>query len=242
MKKKILLIILIFLSLFYISYLKINVKDNKYIILNNKNIWQIKNDKILKVNSNIINTLNYKKSKLYINNEIIKGYMKLDSNELYFYDQSFYKRSFLSNSIITINKEENYKLFLSEMNLSESDKTIINNYFKEKSENFDIDQLFLKKITINENHKIYSVSTLEESEENYTYIFAYYNNEFIDIYNNFTNNRSSNIHFAIDINNDDNYDLVLFSDIPGSAGNECFSLYIFDGSQYKAIINCEEGD
>ena len=46
----------------------------------------------------------------------------------------------------------------------------------------------------------------------------------------------------MDINNDNNYDIVLYSDIPNSDSKECYSLYLYNNGDYNKTIDCEKGE
>lgn len=241
MKKKIFLIILVFLSFFYLTYIKINEKKLSYFILNYNNIWVLKNGKVEKINSKKIENLNYKKSNLYVKNKIINGHMHLDYTTLNFYDLNNYKRSFLSDSMITINTKKNYDVLYIDTIISESDKEIIKKYLKEKNEEYDEENLFFTKIFISDDNIFYNVRTIEDLDY-YSYIFLFKDNNYTDLYYASNKNRISYLNFAFDIDNDNDFDLVLISDYLGSAGNECYSLYLNENNDYKPVINCEEGD
>lgn len=242
MKKKIFLIMLIFLSFFYLSYIKLNEKKMGYIILNYDNIWVLKNNKIGKTNIKKIENLNYKKSNLYIENEIVRGHMHLDYTTLNFYDLNNYKRSFLSDSMITVNIKKNYSVLYTDNNINESDKLIIKKYLKEKNEEYDEESLFLKKILVSDDSIFYNVMTNTQANRRFSYIFLFKNKEYKSLYSSFDKNRMSYLNFAFDIDNDNDVDLILISTVYGSAENKCYSLYLNEDNDYKPVINCEEGD
>ena len=99
-----------------------------------------------------------------------------------------------------------------------------------------------------ENEILYSISPLESNIDDDSYSVVFINSNGVNnvIYNKSRNDnkdyRLSSLNRVIDMNNDGNLEIILLSDIAGSAGNECYSLYQFNSikQKYESIIDCED--
>ena len=251
--KKIIYIILVILLFFNIILFINNFVDNdsSYIIL--------KSDSIIKINKNNISMyrknykkLNYSSAKLYKNDEVIDGYIKVDDSAALGYTTvNFYKRSLetedTNNSIIVVGdmKLKNYTDLISK-SITKEDSKIISNYVKENSIG-KINDLTQASVTNLNNRKIYTVRNynFNEKDNNFSVIFLKENENYQLIYKSIGEKvlkRSSKLSKIIDLNNDNNADLILESAPFGTDVDFCYSVYVFDKSsnKYKPVINCEE--
>ncbi len=239
MKKIILYLVLIVMMISNIILIINNTinKSKTYIILDNKNIWALENNKINKVSKNNIKILNYAKSKLY-NKETIDGYFSYDKG-FKFYNLN-YEEQRINNSLIVIgNIEINNYTYLLNTDINDNDIKIINKYFQNNNRKFD------KSKVLSNNKIIYSIQSLsaEETGENgYSVIALSNGNNITPIYEKYSiTSRASSLNKVIDINNDGKEDLILLSDVKNTSGKECYSLYLYDikTDSYVPTINCE---
>ncbi len=247
MKKRFLFIILIligiFLNIFFIIR-NINIDNSSYMILDDKNIWKIDNYSVKKVSKSIIKKINNSSAKLYSNQDI-NGIVST-SNIIKFYNSSFQEEK-TTNSIIVVGDATIVnKTYLINTEMNNSDIQIINRYINLKSLDFNISELVIKKISLNNKNTLYSIQSLSAErigKNGFSSIILYSNDSITSIYENFSSDyRVSTLDKVVDINNDGNEDLILLSDVHNSSGYECYSLYQFNSNsnKYEPIINCEE--
>ena len=244
MKKKILytiLICFIIFNLFIFIYNYIN-HNNTYIILNKSSIWKINNNKVTKVNKKEFNKLNYSNAKLYRSDKTdVDGYI---DNKFNFFknDMGQIQDTYYDLYVVGDAPLKNYTyLLLEENEITDNDKQIVSNFIK--TNNFQISDYEIKKMNLSNDITIYSVYKLNKSNplDTKSYIFYYQDNIPNIIYeSNDKMSRKSYINKIVDINNDGYLDLILLSDIYNSAGNECYSLYMYEDNTFKPVINCEE--
>ncbi len=241
-RRNYLLIILIIFILIISFLINFNFENKKYIIFNKNNIWQINDNKITKIDSKNINKLNFLESKLYSKGFIDSGYFYYNK-DIIFYENSYYKRKMFDDSFITVNINKDLKVKLKNNILLNEDNNIVLDYLKERNINVDLEEIFVEKINISSKKTFYSVKSLENCSEQFSFVFINDNNSYKTIYyNDNITNRSSVLHLLMDINNDNNYDIVLYSDIPNSDSKECYSLYLYNNGDYNKTIDCEKGE
>lgn len=246
MKKNILyflLIVLIFINLYLIISNFVFSRKNSYLIFDSNNVLKIDNNSIKKVNKKIIKRLNY--SEIYIcQQECEKGYF---NDGIYFevYNNNLEKINLTSESFIKTGKKEIKNFYENSINnINSYDENLISKVLDENNLNYKITDLFITKIKIDSDINAYSLEpylTDEPSNNNFSLVFISNKTEYEIIYMKKNSSRLSSLNKVIDINNDDLIEIILLSDMPGSAGNECYSLYQYNKSnnKYKPVINCE---
>ena len=237
------LIILIILNIFIVVWNYIYYKNSSFLILDENNIWKI-DGSVKKVSKSKMKLLNYSDAKLY-NDKIVDGYL-INDDYFKFYDKSISSNDDMYNSFIVVG-DTNIKNYSSRINseLDEDDKEIITNFLDEYSIDYDEEKTITQKASINEKtiYYIVSLSTDGTDENGYSVIFIRNNNDTNLIYKTTSSDnkmRISSLNRLIDIDNDGTIEVILLSDIPGSEGNECYSLYKYDNNSYKPVISCEE--
>lgn len=244
--KKLLKFILISLIIINISLLIYNFlyyKNSSFIVFDSNNIWKIDN-KTKAVSKSKIKRLNYSNAKLYTG-DVVQGYFESNGN-FNFYDKSISSKYNLSKSLIVIGDStiKNYTNKFSEK-ITKKDENLISEFLNNYSLKYKKNS-YITKAEIN-NNVFYSVisSMGVDSSDGYAVIFVSDGSESKLIYKMTSQERklkSSSLSRIADIDNDDIPEVILLSDIPGSAGNECYSLYKYDlkSNDYKPVINCEE--
>lgn len=245
MKKKIIYIIIILLICLNITVFIMNIvsKNNTYIILDSNNIWKINNNKVKKVSKSNIKKLSYSKAKIYKDTSE-DGYFG-SINNFKFYNSTLQPEDLISNGFIVIGDKKitNYSVNL-KREITEEDVNIIGKFLKENNIDYDADASLSKVIDLPDETKIYSVESLSDggpSENGYSIIFLYKDKLSTTIYMKTGElKRISSLNRVLDINSDGIPEIILLSDTPGNAGEECYSLYKMESDVYKPIINCEE--
>lgn len=249
MKKRLsiaILIILIILNIIFFIYDSFIQNKFSYIILDKNNVWRVNNDDVKYIDKKKIKRISFDKIRIY-GDEEFSGYYDTKNNIIY--NDSLESIPFSEKLILTkgdINIK-NYSFNINS-NITEQDELIVLDVLKREEKNESINELFISKIAIG-TKVIYSVVPYEPSSfENkgaYSIIFVYENNESKIIYNKTTSqtkdNRLSSLNRVVDLDNDSIVEIILISDIPGSSGNECYSLYKYnnDTDNYESIIDCE---
>lgn len=246
MKKSLLyclMIVSIFVSLYFVVFNFYSLKNYSYMIFDKNNIWRIKDNKIEKISSKNLRKINF--SELDIcNQKCEKGYI---NNKEYFevYNDNLEKINLSSEYLIKKGRIEIKNYYEKKYNdIGENDKILILKVLKENNLDYKIDNLFITKISIDNNRSAYSLEpylTDESSENSFSLVFISDKFEYEIIYMKKNASRLSSLNKVIDINNDNLLEVILLSDVPGSAGNECYSLYQYNklNSKYVPIIDCE---
>lgn len=240
----IILTILILINI-YFFVASIIEKDYSYIIFDQKNIWQYDEKTIKKVNQKKLKKLSYEKVKIYDDTTKF-GYYDNDNNILY--DENYEKEIFSFNSFLVSGSLEinDYSLNLS-TDVTNSDKEIIQKVLLQNGKNEKIENLSILKL-IYESRTFYSVTLDSQNLSNdgnqiFSMIFEVNNDEVNLIYNKYKGAglRLSYLSKVIDIDNDNELEIILLSDIDGSGGNECYSLYKYNKNsmEYEPVIDCE---
>lgn len=245
MKQKIIYVSLSLLIVLNIVAFAMNIisKKNTYIILDSNNIWKITNDNVKKVQKNTIKKLSYSNAKIYTDNAE-NGYFG-SVNNFKFYNDTLESKSLISNSFIVIGNQKitNYTSNL-RTQINEEDVNIIGKYLKKNNIDYDLDRSLSRAIDLPDETTVYSVESLSDggpSENGYSIIFIYKNKEANTIYLKTGElSRASALNRVLDLNSDGIPEIVLLSDTPGNAGDECYSLYKMVSDEYKPVINCEE--
>lgn len=237
----IILLIIINIGIIWLDYY--SSKNYSYIILNKNNIWKVDNNKINKINNKNVKKLNYSKIKIYDDSET-NGYIN-NSNYFEIYNDSYEKLN-VSPTTFIVKGDIQIKNYSKKIinNISLEDQEIIKKVLKDNDFNYDVNQLFVIKFKLNNNRIAYSItpySTGGVSEESFSLIFISDNKNYEIIYKNKETTRMSSLDKIIDINNDNKLEIILLSDVPGSAGNECYSLYEYNekSGKYEPTIDCE---
>lgn len=245
MKQKIIYVSLSLLIVLNIVAFAMNIisKKNTYIILDSNNIWKITNDNVKKVQKNTIKKLSYSNAKIYADNAE-NGYFG-SINNFKFYNDTLESKSLISNAFIVIGNQKikNYTSNL-RTQINEDDVNIIGKYLKKNNIDYDLDRSLSRAIDLPDETTVYSVESLSDggpSENGYSIIFIYKNKEANTIYLKTGElSRASALNRVLDLNSDGIPEIVLLSDTPGNAGDECYSLYKMVSDEYKPVINCEE--
>lgn len=251
MKKSIMYIILFLLIALNLILFIYHLFDSKnaYIILDNKNVWKVANSEVRSISKINLKRLNYKSAKLY-STDTINGYIESDKDTFNFYTENLIKEDNLYNSIITVGDVDikNYTSLL-KSKVAEQDIQVVSEYANENGLDFDADSVVIQRAYLPNDINIYSVVTkLEDSKiiDSYSVILADIDDEIQVLYSNINNekNRYSTINKLVDINNDGYVDIIFLSDITNNAGNECYSLYMYNNSSnsFENVINCEGDD
>ena len=235
--------ILVFVNIiFYV----INFFQDKsvYIVFDDKNIWKIKDGYASKSSSNVMKKIYYSNAVLY-SNEKNEGYFG-GSEKFRFYSKNLQELLRTPNSYIVVgNYDFKNNISISET-LTKEDENIIKKYLLDNNINNNLDNSTKKVIYLNDNSRIYSSTAIYDGKtimNTYSVIFQYKDNSYSTIYlNNGEKPRISTLNNTINLDGDNNPELILYSDILGSAGNECYSLYKINSlsNKYEPIINCEE--
>ena len=247
MKKKIFIFVIIILILINLCYIYISVSDNKksYLILDCQNVWKYNGEKIKKLSKKELKKLSFSDVIKY-GNETEKGYYDFSTRR--FYDSNYERKYFKVSDVIVKGplKIKNYSYNISS-NLTEDDKEEISNFLLENGKEFDLEKLYINKATLN-GGVLYFVTPYAGTDIiNYSLIFVVDKSGSTKVIYNKSisengNPRLSSLNKIIDLDNDGQEEIILISDIKGSAGNECYSLYKYDSDvqNYKNIIDCEE--
>ena len=243
MKQKIIyislsLLIILNVLVFIISLFE---KNNTYMILDTKTVWKINKGKVTKVSTNKIKKLNYANAKFYSDTSE-EGYFGSDNN-FKFYTDLLEQKETLSNGFIVVGNQKvsNYKR---RDTLYEKDINIIGKFLKKQDINYDPDATLTRVFDVPNDTSVYSVESLSDggpSEDGYSIVF-YVSDDISEVIylKQSESKRVSALNKVIDLDNDMIPEIVLLSDVPGSAGNECYSLYKYNNAKYEPIIKCEE--
>lgn len=246
MKKSFIYFILVILIILNIAVLIVDYfnKDNSYIILDQRNIWSLKGETVKKISDNNLKKLNYSTAKLY-NKDEYDGYFTA-SEGLRFYDATLSEQSLQDALIVIGNKKVNNYTYLVNTDITKEDEKSIKRYFIENNIEFDVSNVLIKKIELSDNRILYDIQSLSAEmtgENGYSVILLKEDDKITSIYENFELvARSSSLNKVVDINNDGKEDLILLSDVHGSANGECYSLYMYNNKNnfFDPVINCEE--
>lgn len=242
------LILIVLISLNLIFLILSHIQENKYsfLILDQDTIWKYSNKDVKQINKSKIKKLSYEKVKIYSEN-VFDGYYDVNNNKIY--NSYLEPIAFSSNTIINkgINKIQNYSYNITTDINKEDEKNIID-ILESIGIQAEIQNLSSLKYQISENEILYSISPLESNIDDDSYSVVFINSNGVNnvIYNKSRNDnkdyRLSSLNRVIDMNNDGNLEIILLSDIAGSAGNECYSLYQFNSikQKYESIIDCED--
>lgn len=239
-----LIIVLIVINLYLICFDVYSSIKHSYIIFDNNNILKIDDKRIKKIDSKNLKKINYSNVEI-CDDFCISGYINNDEY-LEVYNENYEKiylspTSFIKKGEVEI---ENYSQ-KSINNITTDDEILISKILYENNIEYNIEDLFITKIKINDRSSAYSLepySTGGPSNNNLSLIFVSNESEYEIIYMKKNSPRLSTLNKVMDINKDNLIEIILLSDVPGSAGNECYSLYQFnkETNKYEPIINCEE--
>lgn len=239
-----LIIILIIINLYLICFDIYSSRKHSYIIFDNNNILKIDDKRIKKIDSKNLKKINYSNVEV-CDDFCISGYIN-NGEYLEVYNENYEKIYLSPTSFIKKGKVEieNYSQ-KSINNISADDEILISKILYENNIEYNIEDLFITKIKINDISSAYSLepySTGGPSNNNFSLIFVSNESEYEIIYMKKNSSRLSTLDKVIDINKDNLIEIILLSDVPGSAGNECYSLYQFnkETNKYEPVINCEE--
>ena len=239
------IVILVILNFVFCVLLMFEKNKYSFLILDKNTIWKYSDTEIKKVNKNRINRLSYEKVKIYCDNTL-DGYYDSRNNKIY--DSYLEEMEFSPTLIINKgnNKIKNYSYNIT-TDIDETDKKNINDALESSGREEKIDNLLVFKLKISTTEILYSISPLNLGIDDDSYSIIFINSEGLNkiIYNKSKSNnkdyRLSSLNRVIDINNDGHVEIILLSDIAGSAGNECYSLYQFNSKnqKYESVIDCE---
>lgn len=243
---RLILIVLISLNLIFLILSHIQENTYSFLILDQDTIWKYSTKDVKQINKSKIKKLSYEKVKIYSEN-VFDGYYDVNNNKIY--NSYLEPIAFSSNTIINkgTNKIQNYSYNITTDINKEDEKNIID-VLESIGIQAEIQNLSSLKYQISENEILYSITPLESNIDDDSYSVVFINSNGINnvIYNKSRNDnkdyRLSSLNRVIDMNNDGNLEIILLSDIAGSAGNECYSLYQFNSikQKYESIIDCED--
>ena len=243
---RLILIVLISLNLIFLILSHIQENTYSFLILDQDTIWKYSTKDVKQINKSKIKKLSYEKVKIYSEN-VFDGYYDVNNNKIY--NSYLEPIAFSSNTIINkgTNKIQNYSYNITTDINKEDEKNIID-ILESIGIQAEIQNLSSFKYQISENEILYSISPLESNIDDDSYSVVFINSNGVNnvIYNKSRNDnkdyRLSSLNRVIDMNNDGNLEIILLSDIAGSAGNECYSLYQFNSikQKYESIIDCED--
>lgn len=243
---RLILIVLISLNLIFLILSHIQENTYSFLILDQDTIWKYSTKDVKQINKSKIKKLSYEKVKIYSEN-VFDGYYDVNNNKIY--NSYLEPIAFSSNTIINkgTNKIQNYSYNITTAINKEDEKNIID-VLESIGIQAEIQNLSSLKYQISENEILYSITPLESNIDDDSYSVVFINSNGINnvIYNKSRNDnkdyRLSSLNRVIDMNNDGNLEIILLSDIAGSAGNECYSLYQFNSikQKYESIIDCED--
>lgn len=255
MKKKIGIIVLILLIGLNLYFIYMNeIKQNKYIIFDNNNLFYLKDGYLKKQSSNKIRLLNYSDSKLCVNG---KGCNYINFNvddSTYLYDRALEKINVYDYYILTnldYNLNINSPYFISEYSLD--DEGIISKALEKYNINISLEKLDISKSEIEllkdgTKSLVYTIMfNSEEDDESSIYIsFAVIGEEIIEISKKIVSAEESlitflpTIYLTLDID-DDNIDEIVISNSKYSSPEStyyCIYKYNESSNKFDLINDC----
>lgn len=255
MKKKIGIIVLILLIGLNLYFIYMNeIKQNKYIIFDNNNLFYLKDGYLKKQSSNKIRLLNYSDSKLCTNG---KGCSYINFNvddSTYLYDKALEKINVYDYYILTnldYNLNINSPYFISEYSLE--DENIISKALEKYNINISLEKLDISKSEIEllkdgTKSLVYTIMfNSEEDGESSIYIsFAVIDEEIIEISKKMVSAEESlitflpTIYLTLDID-DDNIDEIVISNSKYSSPEStyyCIYKYNESSNKFDLINDC----
>ncbi len=255
MKKGFLVVVLILLIFcnIYLIY-KNEVKENKYIIFNDNNLFYLNGDYLKKQNKNKIGSLNFTDSKLY-SNSINYEYVTFNIDEsTYLYDSALEKLNVDDSYILTNIDNIKVKTLDSDIELTEYDKKNIINVLESNNLMVSIDNIDVLKIESsvsdsNKNETLYTImfNSEEGNYDSFYICFAVIDNKIVEIDKKITDVSESLtvfnpiIYMLIDINND-NLDEVVIENSKFSSPEEtyyCVYKYNESTNKFNLISDCK---
>lgn len=234
MKKKILIIFLTIIIIFYVFIIVYKEYNQDILILGGNTIVKYKNGHITEIQNTlkIDKRYNYQKFYVYTDEGIFKNYYMNFYKGEYFGDVAYdlysdsMEKENITNKLLAYKGNLNISVAntISTTEMTENDKKII----KEKlySYEYDINSLNFNKITVDlnkdgNNEEIYIINNFNSIDTDNT-IFNYVfmkkkDNTIIDIEKNENSSseyyavQNSSFLYATDIDNDNNYEIVLYS-------------------------------
>lgn len=252
MKKSIAIIVVFMLVIINIYLFMIsNFNEKKYIIIDEKNIFEYKNNSFKKIDKSVLKKLNYSDTNLFINNKMIQKVNFDIKDSTLIYDNTKEIVNY-SNKKILSNIEYNLKVKepVSTEDIKGEDEEIMDSILKENLINRPIDSLGISKIDLSENKKIFNIYPLDLGKEYDVdpYIIALVNDEdIIYIEKNINKKIQSsqiyvpNLHLAFDINNDNNYEIVVSYSKTLDINSTYYCVFKYDSltNKFKDISNCK---
>lgn len=241
-----LMVILVILNCTLSIIFIISEYNYSFLIIDENNVWRYSDSGIKKINKSQIKRLSYENVKIY-SDIVVDGYYDYSNAKLY--NLNLEKIDFSSNVVVNKgnNTIKNYSNKITN-NIDINDEFYINNLLQSLNKTEKIKDLIIFKLQISDENILYSISPSSSNIDDDSYSIIFLNSNGINniIYNKTKNNnkdyRLSSLNKVIDLYNNGNIDIILLSDISGSAGNECYSLYEYNlkNNKYEKIIDCEE--
>ena len=247
-----LIIISLGYSLIYYPFIKSN---NYYVIISDKEIFKVHNNKWSKISNRNINRLSFGNSYSINNNRFIgKTYLNSSKDNLEIYDNTYQKIS-VSDTLITINtnkKIEDIKIASFFDSIDDVDMNNVNNILKRYSlenEMFNLNLKYIADLNNDGNDDIiYSISNFYDTEDKskaFSIIFSCINDnlevidEVIVDKADELNSKSLYLKNISDIDIDDKYELIVANTSYGN-DNVCYSIYRYDTSSnnFVKLIEC----
>ena len=246
MKKKIISLLLIFFVLINFYFIFKSFYDNKitYFILDYNNVWKYDGKKVEKINKRILKKFSFSNITKYgLSNET--GYFDFDEKS--FYNEAYEKSGFNTKDIAVKGPSnvQNYSYEIT-TNLTSDDKRIISGVLSDNDKKAEFDKLYINKAILNKGTLYFIMPYNDTGLEGYSLVFLVNNGQVQKIYNKnlfgSKTGRLSSLNKIVDLDNDGLEEIILISEINGSAGNECYNLYKYntDLKKYENIIDCEE--
>lgn len=257
MKKKgipvliVLLIIGLGYSLICVPFIKSN---NDYVIINDKDIFKVTNNKWTKISKRNIDRLSFSNSYSLNGDSFIgKTYLNKTKDDFEIYDSAYQKIN-VTDTLITLNTKKEIdiiKVADSSAAFDEVDEDNIYNILKKYSldETFNYNIKYIVDLNNDgEDDIIYSISNFYDEDNKgkvFSLIFSSINDniEMIDeVIVDSSDEYSTNTIYlkgVVDIDLDNNYELIIANTSYGN-NNTCYSIYRYDVSSnsFPKLIGC----
>ena len=246
MKKIFAPLLLIFLILINFFFIFKSFYNNKisYFILDYNNVWKYDGKKVRKVNKRNLPKISFSTITKY-GVEPEKGY--LDFSKKIFYNKDFEESKFNVKDIAVkgLSTVKNYSYEIT-TNIPSDDKRIISSILSANDKETEFDKLYINKAILNKGTLYFITPYIDSGIKGYSFVFLVSNGKVQKIYDkdlsNSKTHRLSSLNKIVDLDNDGLEEIILISEINGSAGNECYNLYKYNQvlKKYEKVIDCEE--
>lgn len=260
MKNKILMFLIIIICLISIifSILSSNLfnNDTTYMVVCNDTLWKY-NKTWKKVNINNLKKLSYKPAYIYngYNQIINNSYFEYKNGELDIYDENYEKQDLTPNTISVIgNNKINVANVQIMDSINEYDEVYVDEVLSKYSINNPGDNYNTYKAVYDLNNdgkedyvfNINNFYTQDKKDYAFSIIFSVINGEIKIVEKQIVSveqelaKKSLYLTNIVDVDNDKNYEIIIFESSYGNVKNDCHSIYKYENNQYKKLIGCQE--